>query len=97
VSDPDFITIEVLDFDLATSQCFNSREPDALDNDSDGSVDNDEESDCYALLPLPGSGDISLESRTVVITLSGRLRRDAFVSTRLTRTVRVRNDWLREW
>lgn len=97
LSDPDFITVEVLDFDLAASQCFNSREPDALDNDADGSVDNSEEGDCYTLLPLPGSGDISVESRSLAITLSGRLRRDTFTSAQLQRTVRVRNDWLREW
>jgi prepilin peptidase dependent protein B len=46
-------------------------------------------------LPLAGSGDITVETREIVITLSGQLANDAFVNMTLNQTVRVRNDWVR--
>jgi prepilin peptidase dependent protein B len=90
-----FVTVTALQFDLGASRCLNSREPDGLDNDANGTVDNVEEADCYAVLPLAGSGDITVETREIVITLSGQLANDAFVNMTLNQTVRVRNDWVR--
>ena len=97
LTDPGFVTINTLIFDLAGSQCLNSREPDLVDNDANGTVDNAEEADCYAVLPVGGSGDLTVETREIAITVTGSLASDAFVSMTLTSNVRVRNDWVREW
>lgn len=97
LTDPGFITINTLNFNLAGSQCLNSREPDGVDNDGNGTVDNAEEADCYAVLPVVGSGDLTVDTREIAITLTGSLANDAFVSMTLTGNVRVRNDWVREW
>lgn len=95
LTDIDFITVSALDFDLADSVCLNTREPNAVDDDMDGTVDNAEEADCYDQVPTAGSGDITVETRDIAITLTGALSNDAFVSMTLAQTVRVRNDRVR--
>src|SRR5690606_34650790 len=95
LTDPDFVTVSQLNFDLAGSRCLNSREPDSVDNDGNGTVDNAEEADCYTVLPVAGSGDLTVETRQIRISLSGNLTNDAFVSLDLVQDLRVRNDWVR--
>jgi prepilin peptidase dependent protein B len=90
------ITVTVLSFDLGESACVNTREPDGRDNDGNGTIDNTEEADCYrAPLPTDGSGNITLETREVRITLEGSLVSDAFARLMQSQTVRVRNELIR--
>jgi len=100
ITDGNLISITGLTFDSnpgVASQCLNVREPDDVDNDGDGTIDNDEEADCYdAPLPTNGSGDITVETREILITLAGELANDDFVKVEIEKTVRVRNDLVRE-
>jgi prepilin peptidase dependent protein B len=97
LTDPGFIKVDKLDFDLADSTCLNTREPDRSDNDGDGVEDNRGEYDCYAdPQPLAGSRDITIEVRQLIIALTGALTDDAFVRMTLTQQIRVRNDLLRQ-
>jgi prepilin peptidase dependent protein B len=95
VTDPNFITITALTFDLSGSACLNTREPDGVDNDSANGIDDAAEYDCYAQVPIASSGDITVETREIGITLTGTLTSDSFVRMSLSKTVRVRNDWVR--
>jgi len=98
LTDPNFITVSALAFNLDNSECLNTREPDGIDNDSGGSpaIDNAEEADCYdAPMPVASSGNITVETRQIRITLTGNLQNDAFVQISLTQDVRVRNDLVR--
>ena len=96
LTDSNFITVSALVFNLDNSECLNTREPDGVDNDGDSTVDNAEEADCYdAPLPVAASGDITVETRQIRITLTGNLTNDAFVQISLTQDVRVRNDLVR--
>ena len=90
------INVTTLNFDLAGSVCLNTREPDGLDNDGSGGIDNTEEVDCYrAPLPAVASGDVTVETREVIITVGGTLADDAFVRLVQSQTVRVRNELIR--
>lgn len=95
LTDPGFVTITELTFDLAGSVCINTREPNEVDDDVDGTVDNAEEADCYDEVPAANSGDITVETRDIAITLTGELTNDAFVNMTLNQNVRVRNEWVR--
>lgn len=95
LTDPGFVTITALDFDLSGSVCLNAREPNAVDDDADGTVDNAEEVDCYDDVPAADSGDITVETRQITVTLTGELANDAFVNMTLVQNVRVRNEWVR--
>lgn len=96
LTDSGLITVTALTFDLANSTCLNTREPDNVDNDGNGTVDNAEEADCYdAPLPTANSGNITIETRQVTITLTGNLTGDSFVRQTQTQNVRVRNDLVR--
>jgi prepilin peptidase dependent protein B len=96
LTDGDFITVSALWFNLDSSECLNTREPDNVDNDGDSSVDNPEEADCYDTpLPDAASGDITVETRQLNITLTGNLTNDSFVQISLNQNVRVRNDLVR--
>jgi prepilin peptidase dependent protein B len=96
LTDSGLITVTALTFDLAGSTCLNTREPDNIDNDANGTVDNAEEADCYdAPTPALNSGNITVETRQVTITLTGNLTGDAFVRQTQTQNVRVRNDLVR--
>jgi type IV pilus assembly protein PilW len=97
LTDIGFITVSTLTFDLAGSVCLNTREPDGMDSDDAGTdIDNAEEYDCY-LVPLPtaGSGDITVETRQIGITLTANLSSDSFVRISQTQNVRVRNELVR--
>jgi prepilin peptidase dependent protein B len=95
LTDADFVTVTNLTFSLAGSYCLNTREPNAVDDDANGTVDNAEEADCYAQVPAAASGDITVETREVGITLAGQLTNDTFVNMTLNQNVRVRNEWVR--
>ena len=96
LTDTDFVTITTLNFDQAASECLNTREPNTIDDDANRTVDNIEEYDCYdSPLPIDGSGDITVETRQLAITVAGNLTNDDFVRLSLTQNVRVRNDWVR--
>jgi prepilin peptidase dependent protein B len=96
LTDNSFIEVTDLGFSLATSSCLNTREPNAFDDDNDLTDDNAEEADCYlAPLPVANSGDITVETRQVDITLTANLANDPFVNLTIEQTVRVRNDLVR--
>lgn len=96
LTDNSFITVSVFTFNLDNSECLNTREPDGVDNDADTVIDNAEEADCYdAPLPTGGSGDITVETRQIRITLTANLAADPFVQTTQTQDVRIRNDLVR--
>ena len=69
------------------------REPDGVDNDGVDGDDNAEEADCDVVTPQ--SGEITVETRQLTITLTGNLVRDTSVVHSVTRDVRVRNDLVR--
>lgn len=95
ITDSSFMTVTALTFNLANSVCLNNREPDSTDNDADGTTDEADEANCYTTVPTTGSGNITVETRVVGITLTANLANDSFVQATLTETVRVRNDWIR--
>lgn len=96
LTDDDLMTVSALTFDLAASRCLNTREPDGVDNDSDTDVDEAGEADCYASVPTAGSGNITVETRQMTITLTAALSNDSFTRLSVSEIVRVRNDWVRE-
>ena len=95
VTDPNLIEITALTFDLGNSQCLNATEPDGEDNDTDGTIDDDDEADCYVDIPANGSGEATAETRELVVTVSGQLANDTSTRMTATQTIRVRNDHLR--
>jgi prepilin peptidase dependent protein B len=95
LTDSRFMTVTALTFNLSGSSCLNTREPDLIDNDADGTVDNSAEANCYTSVPAASSGNITVETRVVAITITANLTNDSFVRQEITDTVRVRNDWIR--
>lgn len=95
LTDSGFITVSALTFNMANSECLNTREPDEVDNDVDATVDEAQEADCYDLVPTGGSGDIIVETREIAVTVTANLTSDSFVRMSQTQTVRVRNDMVR--
>ena len=97
VTDGSLISVTGLTFDLADSACVNTAEPNGVENGGDPAViDDDEEADCYSVVPAAGGGDFTVESRQVLITIAGTLAGDPGVQRTLTQEVRVRNDLIRE-
>ncbi len=74
-------TIEItgtgLNFSLEDSSCLNT--------------DNAAQPDCYANIPVAGSGDATVESLRLAISLNARLADDPDVKAEMTQTVQVRN------
>jgi prepilin peptidase dependent protein B len=97
VTDPNVIEITQLTFDLSNSQCLNSSEPNEVDDNGDGTIDDRAEQDCYVTVPPIGSNEVTMETREVTISLTGRLAADSEVQASATHSVRVRNDVLRIW
>jgi prepilin peptidase dependent protein B len=95
LTDPDFVTVSALTFNLANSNCLNTREPDSVNNDLDASTDEADEANCYVSVPVAASGNITVETREITITLTGTLTNDTFVRLTQTQNVRVRNDMVR--
>ncbi len=97
VTDASTINISTLTFNAGASECITTREKDGLDNDGANGIDDDAEADCYdVVVPTAGSGEITVEAREIEITLIGNLIRDPAVSHSVTRSVRVRNDLVRQ-
>lgn len=97
VTDSNVINITDLTFSLAGSGCVNSREPDKLNNDGDAHEDEDDERDCYRTDYTPfNTGDFTVETRQVDISLTANLVADSDVSLTMKQSVRVRNDLVRE-
>ena len=97
VTDPDIVEITELTFDLSNSQCLNASEPNEEDDNGDGTIDEDAEQDCYVTLPPVGSEEVTMETREVQISLTGRLVADTSVQGTVTQSVGVRNHVLRTW
>ena len=105
VTDGDLINITTLTFDLADSTCLKLSKDDGVialngvDDNGDGNADEDIEIMCYPnsnrVLPVAGKQIISVESRVIENTLEGQLVNDALVKSKLSQTVRVRNDLIR--
>jgi type IV pilus assembly protein PilW len=95
LTDPALISVTGLSFDLRPSSCLNTAEPDGVDDDADGTVDEDEEADCYTVPAAVGSGDVTVEVRQLTITVDGQLANDASSRATVTQTVRIRNDMVR--
>lgn len=95
VTDPDLIEVTALNFDLSDSTCLNAVEPNLVDDDADGVVDDDDEADCYVTVPAAGSGDVTSESRQIRVTVTARLAGDPSTGASASQTIRVRNDVLR--
>lgn len=104
------IIVTNLQFDLSPSSCLNPSEPDGTDNDGDGNDANNDpadpnydpdEFDCYKVAPTKGttpgdgSGNSTVESLSVVITLEAELASDPGVRATQTQTVAVRNYLIR--
>jgi type IV pilus assembly protein PilW len=96
ITDTSSIAVTALTFDLSESQCINASEPDDVDSDSNGTIDDDGEINCYVVVPVVGDGHITTEIRDVQITLTAQLVSDSLVSASMTQTVRVRNDLVRQ-
>jgi prepilin peptidase dependent protein B len=95
LTDSAFMTVTALNFSLASSQCINNREPDGIDNGGAGGIDDAAEINCYTNAPTAGSGNITTETRQVLITLTANLTGDTFVQMSMEQNVRVRNDMVR--
>ena len=95
VTDPNLIEVTALNFDLSESDCLNAAEPNLVDDNGDGAVDDAAEYDCYATVPPVGSGDATAESREVRLTVSARLANDISTQVTSTHTILVRNDLVR--
>lgn len=97
VTDGNLVRITSLTFDtrdaIAPSTCLNAREPDGLDNGGDGGVDDAREYDCYDT--IPASGDLTVETRQISISIEGVLASDTDVRVSVNQLVRVRNDLVR--
>jgi prepilin peptidase dependent protein B len=95
LSDPTGVTVTGLGFNLVASECLNTREPDGLDNDAANGIDDAAEADCYVQAAVAGSGDITVETRQVTITLIGQAVANANTTANITQDVRARNDLVR--
>jgi type IV pilus assembly protein PilW len=95
VTDPDLIEVTDLTFDLAASQCLNGSEPNAVDDNGDGVIDDAGEFNCYVTVPGVGSGAVTVETRELLVTIAGRLSGDTSTQASVAQSVKVRNDLLR--
>ncbi|TLU61446.1 hypothetical protein FE810_14485 [Thalassotalea litorea] len=95
LSDGDLYTIDKLTFNPKNSQCVDSSEPNRVDDDGMNGIDDAAEANCYNQIPTNGSGDITVETRDIEITVSGALNNDKDVTMEITQSVRVRNDLIR--
>jgi type IV pilus assembly protein PilW len=95
VTDANLIEVTALTFDLSGSGCLNAAEPDLIDDNGDGIIDDDEEYNCYVTIPAAGSGNTTAESREVLVSLSARLTNDVTTQVTAAQTITVRNDVIR--
>lgn len=95
VTDPDLVEVTELSFDLGNSECLNASEPNGEDDDTDGTVDEAEEMNCYVVIPPGGSNESTVEAREVVVTVTARLAADTSTQVTASQSIKVRNDYLR--
>ena len=95
VTDANLIEVTSLNFDLANSSCLNASEPNLVDDNGDGAIDDAAEYDCYVTVPPVGSSEATAESREVRITVTARLANDNATQATASQSVTVRNDVLR--
>jgi prepilin peptidase dependent protein B len=95
ITDSRIINITTLKFAFDKSECINTREPNDTDEDGDGDNANAGEMNCYNLAPT--AGDVTVELRQIDITLAGELVSDTGVNLSLSKSVRVRNDFVRQY
>jgi len=97
VTDSRLVSVTQLDISLKDSECINTREPNAVNDDSDAATNDDAEMNCYttAMVPVVGSGDITVETRNIEIALAGELASDGTINVQINQWVRVRNDLVR--
>ncbi|TKB44258.1 hypothetical protein [Thalassotalea mangrovi] len=95
LSDSDLYTITRLTFNPKNSACVDSSEPNGIDDDGANGIDDAGEADCYSLVPAVGSGEITVETRDIEVSLAGVLKSDNSVSMQITQSVRIRNDLIR--
>jgi len=97
LTDGDLISVDKLEFSLESSVCINTREPDGVDNNGVNGADEDIETDCYTTIPLNASGDITVETLQISISIEASLVSDSDVKVQMEQVVRVRNDRVRVW
>jgi len=97
VTDSRLVKVTKLELSLKYSNCINTREPNAVDDDSDAATNDNVEMNCYdaAMVPAVGSGNITVETRNISIALAGELVSDNTINAQLNQLVRVRNDLVR--
>jgi type IV pilus assembly protein PilW len=95
VTDANLIEVTALNFDLTNSACLNASEPNLVDDNGDGVIDDADEFNCYVTVPAVGSDHSTAESREVRITVTARLANDTATQATASQTVTVRNDVLR--
>lgn len=95
LSDTSTVSITNLDFDLANSSCLNTSEPNNSPESGSG-TELFEERDCYNASYAADAGEVTVEDREVLITLSAQLVSDANVKLTMKQRVDVRNDHIQE-
>lgn len=95
MTDTTFINIQSLTFNLADTKCLNTVEPDRADRNSDGTVDEFDERDCFNAAYPAATGDEVVLIREVLITLTANLVAEPETISSLTQTVQVRNNLIR--
>jgi prepilin peptidase dependent protein B len=93
LTDNGFITVSALNFNLDSSECLNTSEPNSIDDDGSNGVDDAAEYDCYDV--APDATEITVETRQITITATANLSSDSFVQISQTQEVRVRNELVR--
>lgn len=97
LTDASFINVENLNFNLSGSSCLNTSEPnDIIEATGAAGTDPYEERDCYNASYAPDSGEVTVEIRQVVITLTASLVDEPSVRNTMTQSVEVRNNHIRE-
>lgn len=87
LTNANLVSVTNLNFALDSSVCINNREPDGVGNDDATEID------CYTTAPV--SGDITTETRSVNIAVTGQLVNDNLTQMTFNQEVRVRNDLVR--
>lgn len=95
LTDNDIYQIDSLTFNPQGSTCVNSSEPDGENSDGEGINDDDIEYNCNFVVPVSGSGHITVDTREILIEMSGSLKNDPSVTSSIFQTIRVRNDLVR--
>ena len=90
MSDAQAITITNLTFDMINSACVNTAEPNGVDNNGTGGIDDAAEKNCYSV--APSSGDITSQTHQIDITITGQVNNTPLLRSTLKQSVRVRND-----